>query len=47
VRRELFMGVPVPCKEFEVAFGDYVEVYEGMDNMDIIETGNKNKSKKS
>ena len=30
--RVLFTGVPVPYKEFSIAFGDYVEAYEGMDN---------------
>jgi hypothetical protein len=30
--RVLFTGVPVPYKELAVAFGDYVEAYEGTDN---------------
>jgi hypothetical protein len=30
--RVLFTGVPVPYKELTVAFGDYVEAYEGTDN---------------
>jgi hypothetical protein len=29
----LFTGVPLPYKELIIAFGDYVEAYEGMDNM--------------
>jgi hypothetical protein len=28
----LFTGVPVPYKELIIAFGDYIEAYEGMDN---------------
>jgi hypothetical protein len=30
--RVLFTGMPVPYKEFSVAFGGYVEAYEGTDN---------------
>ncbi len=30
--RVLFTGIPVPYSELSVAFGDYVELYEGTDN---------------
>jgi hypothetical protein len=30
--RVLFTGIPVPYSELSMAFGDYVEVYEGTDN---------------
>jgi len=30
--RVLFTGVPIPFREFSVAFGDYVEAYKGTDN---------------
>ncbi len=30
--RVLFTGIPVPYKELSIAFGDYVEAYEGTDN---------------
>jgi hypothetical protein len=30
--RVLFTGIPVPYSELSVAFGDYVESYEGTDN---------------
>jgi hypothetical protein len=32
----LFTGMPVPYKEPTIAFGDYMEAYEGTDNMSKV-----------